>query len=66
MRRARKLSRRSGKTGHVYGEASYAAGSWPRERRVILKAEVVRAEGKEPKDSTRQTKPTYPGCKCPC
>ena len=53
MRRARKLSRRSGQTEHVYRDARYAAHSWPRERRVIIKAEVVRAEGKEPKDNPR-------------
>jgi hypothetical protein len=53
MRRARTLSRQSAKTEHVYDEAVYAAKSWPRERRVILKAEVVRAEGKEPKDNPR-------------
>ena len=53
MRRARKLSRRSGKTEHVYGEARYAARTWRHERRVIIKAEVVRAEGKEPKDNPR-------------
>jgi hypothetical protein len=53
MRRARKLSRQSGETEHVYDEARYAAQTWPRERRVIIKAEVVRAEGKEPKDNPR-------------
>lgn len=53
MRRARKLSRRSGETEHVYGEASYAARSWPQQRRVLIKAEVVRASGKEPKDNPR-------------
>jgi hypothetical protein len=53
MRQARKLSRRSGQTEHVYREARYAAQSWPGERRVIIKAEVVRAEGKEPKDNPR-------------
>ena len=53
MRRARKLSRRSGQTEHVYSDARYAARSWPRERRVIIKAEVVRTEGKEPKDNPR-------------
>jgi hypothetical protein len=53
MRRARKLSRSSGQTEHVYSEASYAARSWPTERRVIIKAEVVRAIGKEPKDNPR-------------
>lgn len=53
MRRARKLSRASGKTEHVYDEVGYAAQTWPQQRRVILKAEVVRAEGKEPKDNPR-------------
>ncbi len=53
MRQARKLSRRSGKTEHVYGEAGYAARSWPHQRRVIIKAEMVRAEGKVPKDNPR-------------
>ena len=53
MRQARKRSRHSGKTEHVYGEAHYAARTWPRERRIILKAEVVRADGKEPKDNPR-------------
>ena len=29
MRRARQLSRRSGKTEHIYGEIRYKAGKWP-------------------------------------
>ncbi len=53
MRRARQLSRRSGKTEHIYGEAHYKAGKWPRLRRVIIKAEVVRAVDKDPKDNPR-------------
>jgi hypothetical protein len=53
MRQARKLSRQSEKTEHVYGEANYAARTWPQQRRIILKAEVVRAEGKKPKDNPR-------------
>jgi len=53
MRHARKLSRQSGETEHVYSEALYAAGSWPRPRRVIIKAEMVRADGKVPKDNPR-------------
>jgi hypothetical protein len=53
MRQARQRSRHSGKTEHVYGEAHYAAQTWPRERRILLKAEVVRADGKEPKDNPR-------------
>jgi len=40
-------------TEHVYGDARYAARSWKRQRRVIFKAEVVRAEGKEPRDNPR-------------
>ena len=53
MRRARQLSRRSEKTEHIYGEARYKAGKWPRLRRVIIKAEVVRAVDKDPKDNPR-------------
>ena len=53
MRRARQLSRRSGKTEHIYGEVRYQAGKWPRLRRVIIKAEVVRAADKDPRDNPR-------------
>jgi len=40
-------------TEHVYGDTRYAAKSWKRERRVIFKAEVVRTEGKQPRDNPR-------------
>jgi hypothetical protein len=40
-------------TEHVYGETSYATKSWKQERRVIFKAEVVSADGKEPRDNPR-------------
>jgi hypothetical protein len=53
MRSARKLSRESGETAHVYGESRYSAKKWSRERRVIIKAEVVRHPGREPKDNPR-------------
>jgi len=53
MRRARQLSRRSGKTEHIYGEVCYAARKWPCLRRVVIKAEVVRAPEKDPKDNPR-------------
>jgi hypothetical protein len=53
MRQARRLSRQSGETEHVYGEANYAARTWPLQRRIIIKAEVVRAEEKKPKDNPR-------------
>ncbi len=53
MRQARELSHASGKTEHVYRECRYAARKWPRLRRVIIKAEVVRHPGREPKDNPR-------------
>ena len=53
MQYARVLSGITGQTEHVYDEVNYAAGSWERERRVILKAEVVYGEGKEAKDNPR-------------
>jgi hypothetical protein len=53
MRRVRQLSRRSGKTEHIYGEVRYAARTWPCPRRIIIKAEVVRAADKDPKDNPR-------------
>lgn len=53
MKKARRLSRKSGETEHLYGECRYAARSWNRERRVIFKAEVVRLSGREPKDNAR-------------
>src|SRR6202023_2999055 len=51
--RARELSESSGKTEHIYGEVDYAAGKWPHRRRVVIKAEVVRAADKDPKDNPR-------------
>jgi hypothetical protein len=53
MRVARVLAGLTDQTAHIYDEASYAAGSWKQERRVPIKAEVVRAEGKGPKDNPR-------------
>jgi len=54
MGRARRLSKRRGKTANVFGETLYAARSWKgRKRRVLIKAEVVRQEGRQPKDNAR-------------
>lgn len=54
MGRARRLSRIRNKTANVFGETRYAAASWKgHKRRVLIKAEVVRAPGKEPKDNAR-------------
>jgi hypothetical protein len=53
MGKARKKSHRSRKTEHVYGECRYRAGKWSHGRRVIIKAEVVRLDGRLPKDNPR-------------
>jgi len=53
MKLARKLSRTSGQTERLYGDCHYAARKWNRKRRVIIKAEVTRLEGREPKDNPR-------------
>ena len=53
MGTARRRSKRTGQTAHVYGETRYAARRWPHTRRVIIKAEVVRHPGREPKMNPR-------------
>lgn len=47
------LSKFSGHTEHVWGETGYAARSWAQQRRVIIKAEVVRLPGRDPKCNPR-------------
>jgi len=53
MGEARTQSEASGHTEHIYTDARYAARTWGRERRVIIKAEVVRLDGREPRDNPR-------------
>jgi hypothetical protein len=53
MVEARTQSEASGQTEHVYTEARYAARTWPHERRIVIKAEVVRLPGREPRDNPR-------------
>jgi Transposase DDE domain group 1 len=53
MGKARMQSKATGQTAHLYGETRYAAGSWKRKRRVIIKAEVVRHPGRDPKNNPR-------------
>lgn len=53
MKRARRASASSEHTAHVYAECRYAAKSWRVKRRIIIKAEVVRLEGREPRDNAR-------------
>lgn len=53
MVEARALSEASGQTEHVYTQARYAAKTWSRERRIVIKAEVVRLPGRDPRDNPR-------------
>ncbi len=51
MGKARRLAKATGQTAPLYGETRYAAKSWGRTRRVIIKAEVVRHPGRAPKNN---------------
>lgn len=53
MGKARMKSRKTGKTETLFGETRYAARKWPHRRRVIIKAEVVRYPGRDPRDNDR-------------
>src|SRR3989442_5678961 len=53
MGQARMRSKATGRTEHLYGETRYAAKTWKRKRRVIIKAEVVRHPRRDPKNNPR-------------
>ena len=53
MAQVRKRSRKSGCSEQAFGECTYGAGTWSRKRRVVIKAEVVRLEDREPRDNPR-------------
>jgi hypothetical protein len=53
MTEARTRSEASGQTEHVYLDAAYAAKTWSQPRRIVIKAEVVRLAGREPRDNAR-------------
>ena len=53
MAAARVQSEERGETEHVYTDVVYAARTWGRERRVVIKAEVVRLTGRAPQDNSR-------------
>lgn len=54
MKQARQLHEELGGTQHVFGECLYSARSWQgKYRRVIIKAEVVAAEGCTARDNPR-------------
>lgn len=51
--KARMRSKATGETATLFGETRYAAKSWHRKRRIIMKAEVVRLTGRDPRDNPR-------------
>lgn len=53
MVEARTRSAASGQTEHLYTETRYAARTWAHPRRVVIKAEVVRLPGRDPRDNAR-------------
>jgi len=53
MTKARRRSRRTGASERVFTSCRYAARSWDRTRRVLIKAEVVRHDGRTPRDNPR-------------
>ena len=53
MGRARMRSKASGETEALFGETRYAARTWRRTRRIVMKAEVVRHPGRDPKNNPR-------------
>jgi len=53
MIQARAHAKARGETARVYAETMYQAKTWPEERRVIIKAEVVAHPDREHKDNAR-------------
>ncbi|MEW6683349.1 MAG: IS1380 family transposase [Nitrospirota bacterium] len=53
LRKARRRARETGQTATGYTECRYAAKSWARRRRVVIKAEVVAHPGRALKDNPR-------------
>jgi hypothetical protein len=51
--KARMYSKATGETATLFGETRYTAKSWKRKRRIIMKAEVVRLTGCDPRDNPR-------------
>jgi len=51
--KARMRSKATGASAQLFGETPYAARSWHRKRRVILKAEVVQLVGRDRRDNPR-------------
>jgi hypothetical protein len=60
MGKVRMKSRKTGKTETLFGETRYAARKWSHRRRVIIKAEVVRYPGRDPRDNDRFVVTNFP------
>ena len=58
MRQARQLSRRSGKTEHIYREANYAARTWPHERRILIKPRSYGLTTRNPRTTRALSSPS--------
>src|SRR5882762_9663322 len=55
MRTARRLSKKSGETEHVYGQFRYKTKkTWKFKRRILYKAEVTRHPNRDPKDNPQR------------
>jgi hypothetical protein len=53
MPELRTQATQTGRTATTFGEDRYRAGKWSEERRVVIKAEVVALEGRDPRDNPR-------------
>lgn len=53
LQRARAVSAATGESARVYSDMLYQAKTWSRQRRLIIKAEVTRHPGREPRDNPR-------------
>jgi hypothetical protein len=53
LTKARRRSRRTGRSQRVFTSFRYATRTWGRTRRVLMKAEVVCLPGREPRDNPR-------------
>jgi len=53
MGKVRMRSKTTGGTEQLYGQTRYAAKTWSRKRRIVMKAEVVRHPGRTPKNNPR-------------
>jgi len=51
--KARMRAKATSRTEHLYGETRYAAKKWSHRRRVVMKAEIVRHPGRDPKNNPR-------------